>query len=169
MSPTRRWLLALPLALVLAFAAPSDVAWAQGGKPPPARPAPAKSAPVADKVDIQLMVVHAKEGAEYVDPRLKNIERHLAILRYNNFTVLDTNRSAVAVGKDASFSVEGGRKVTVTVLSVDDQRARVRVEMYKQSNKLIDTTVSINRGSTMMVAGPRYEEGMLILPITASY
>ncbi|MCB9793519.1 MAG: hypothetical protein H6741_12420 [Alphaproteobacteria bacterium] len=133
------------------------------------KPTPAAATAEIERVNIQLMVVHAKEGEAYVDPRLKNIERHLEILRYNNFTVLQTNKSAVGVGKSTSFQVEGGRKVTVDLLSVDEQRARVRVQMFKQGNKLVDTTVAINRGSTMMVAGPRHADGILILPITADY
>ncbi|MCB9742499.1 MAG: hypothetical protein H6740_07870 [Alphaproteobacteria bacterium] len=159
--------LALALVGLLAMGTLSapDAALAQSRKPTPA----AESAENIEKVNIQLMVVHAKEGEAYIDPRLKNIERHLEILRYNNFTVLQSNKSPVAVGKETSFQVEGGRKVTVGLLSVDAKRARVRVQMFKQGNKLVDTTVAINRGSTMMVAGPRHEGGILILPITADY
>lgn len=146
------------------LAAPDEAA-AQSRKPTPA----AASSTEIERVNIQLMVVHAKEGEAYVDPRLKNIERHLEILRYNNFTVLQSDKSAVGVGKSTSFQVEGGRKVSVDLLSVDEKRARVRVQMFKQGNKLVDTTVAINRGSTMMVAGPRHAGGILILPITADY
>ena len=45
----------------------------------------------------------------------------------------------------------------------------MRVEVYKGGEKLVDTTVSVNRGSTFMVGGPRHDGGILLLPITANY
>ena len=144
-------------------------ALAQGA--PPAKPRAPAEAPAAtvDKVDIQLMVVHAKEGQPFVDPKLKAIEKHLRMLRYDEFRVLQSDRSSVGIDKSTSFSVQGGRKVTVTVLSADAKAARLRVQVFKQSDKLVETTISVNRGSTVMVAGPKFEGGILILPITASY
>ena len=63
----------------------------------------------------------------------------------------------------------GDRKVKVTLLDKEDQDVRVRVEITGQSGKLLDTTVKINRGGTFIVAGPKYQDGMLILPLRASY
>lgn len=153
-----------------------STALAQPKRPPTPAAAPAKpaAAPAGqdvaiDKVQVQLMVVQAREAEPSVDPRLKSIEKHLSVLRYNNFTVLQTDRTSLQVGKSASFAVVDGRKVNVTLLGADEARARVRVEMFKDGNKLLDTTVAINRGGTMMVAGPRYGDGILILPLTASY
>lgn len=169
---------ALAVAMGLALASPSD-ALAQPKRPPtppaastakpPAAQQPAAADAAIDKVQVQLMVVQAREAEPSIDPRLKSIEKHLSVLRYNNFTVLQTDRSTVSVGKSATFAVVDGRKVNVTLLGADEARARVRVEMFKDGNKLLDTTVAINRGGTMMVAGPRYGDGILILPLTASY
>lgn len=165
MTGLRRFLLSVATISMLGLILPATDALAQQRKPEPA----AQQAAAIDKVDIQLMVVHAQQGEPYVDPKLRSIERHLQMLRYDSFKVLQSDRSTVAPTKAANFTVQGGRKVTVTLLDVNDKAARVRVEVFKQGSKLVDTTVSINRGSTMMVAGPRYEEGILILPITASY
>lgn len=167
---------ALAAALFFGLGAQSD-ALAQPKRPPTAPAAPAKPAPAQpaasdaaiERVQVQLMVVQAREAEPSIDPRLKSIEKHLSVLRYNNFTVLQTDRSTLSIGKSATFAVVDGRKVNVTLLSADDARARVRVEMFKEGNKLLDTTVAINRGGTMMVAGPRYGDGILILPLTASY
>ena len=48
-------------------------------------------------------------------------------------------------------------------------RARVRVEMSGNDGKLLDTTVSINRGGTFIVAGPKVKDGILMLPVRADY
>ena len=56
-----------------------------------------------------------------------------------------------------------------TLPPADEAKAQVGVEVYKGGEKLVDTTVSVNRGSTFMVGGPRHDGGILLLPITANY
>jgi hypothetical protein len=75
----------------------------------------------------------------------------------------------VGINEDHSFAIEGGRRLKVTLLSKDDARAKVRVEISGDDGKLLDTTVSINRGGTFIVAGPKYKDGILMLPIRADY
>jgi hypothetical protein len=41
--------------------------------------------------------------------------------------------------------------------------------MYTAKNKILDTTVSIHRNKSFMVAGPKHEDGVLVLPLTARY
>lgn len=169
-----RWLrlpmLALAAVLGMGLVAPS-VALAD---PPKAAKAPKKAgksqgkAPAAKSVDLELMVVHAKDGEAFVDPQLKDLEPHLQFLRYERFEVL-SKENATVNGQAQSFQVEGGRKVTVSVLSKDDKRVRLQVQMYKGDKKLVDTTVAVNRGGTFVVAGPKYQGGMLLLPLTVRY
>ena len=46
----------------------------------------------------------------------------------------------------------------------------MRVEITdKKGSKLLDTTVTVNRNGTFIVAGPRYRDGILVLPLTARY
>jgi hypothetical protein len=131
--------------------------------------AKAKAKSKAPAVNVQIMVVHAKEGEVFVDPKLAKLEKHLEFLRYDNFSVLDTQRSPVVTGKSTSFAIEGGRKVTVNLLEKNEDEVRLRVQMFKDGKKLVDTTVRVKRGSTFVVAGPKYKGGILLLPITANY
>ena len=75
----------------------------------------------------------------------------------------------LAPGGDKDFSIEGGRTLRVSLVSKDEAHARVRVEIDGKRGKLIDTTVKINRDGTFIVAGPQYKDGILILPLRASY
>lgn len=176
--------LILPLVLLCGLATPVEPAWAQqkptpqsGPRPaPPANPrapggagGPGAQAPAPESVNLQLMVVHATNGAAWVDPKLGGIERHLKMLSYSRYQVLSTDKAVMKADKTTTFQVEGGRQVRVTLLSVTDARAQVRVEMLRASDKILDTTVSINRGGTFIVGGPKHEGGILLLPITASY
>ena len=160
-------------ALALSFAFVASAPEAQAQQKPKAAQGAKKGgkakAPAGDQVKVQVMVVHATDGKDYVDPKLAKLERHLEFLKYSSYEVLKTESDSLRQDKSTSFSIEGGRKVTVTLLGKDDSKARLRVQMYKADKKLVDTTVSVKRGATFVVAGPKYQGGMLLLPITAKY
>lgn len=159
-------------ALAMAVAAP---AFAQG-RPAPPRERPERAEekdetrPAAgQRVEIQILVVHATNSESGVDPRLQSLSSSFGYLKYKGYRLLSTQKAEIAAGDDASFAIEGGRRVKVTLISKDDARARVRVELSNDGGKQLDTTVSINRDGTFIVAGPKYKDGMLILPLRARY
>lgn len=165
---TRRLPLLLATALLTFGLGAPSAALAQS-RPMPAAGA-SQGAPVRAKVDMEIRVVYATSAHSRVDSRLSSLTRYLSHLRFTGYELLDTQKAQVSLGGKASFTVEGGRKVTVTLLGRDESRARVRVQVSGSSDKqLLDTTMSVNRGGTVIVAGPKYQEGILVLPLTASY
>lgn len=135
-----------------------------------AGPAAAPAAEVtAGKVNVAVSVVFATNAHSRVDPRLSQLTRHLSHLRYTGYELLNTESLSLAQDKPQSFQLEGGRKLTVTLLGRDDAKARLRVEIAGGSGKLLDTTLSVNRNGTFIVAGPKHKDGILVLPLTASY
>jgi hypothetical protein len=160
--------------LLVGFVLESGSAFAQGRPPAPAPAAPAAPAPASKpaatgKVEVQIYVVHATDSESGIDPRLSALAASFHYFKYKGYRLLSTQEADVSVGEDHSFPIEGGRRLKVTLMSRDDARARVRVEMTSSDGKLLDTTVSINRGGTFIVAGPHYEDGILMLPVRASY
>lgn len=163
--------LILLAAMILAFSV--GLAFGQT-RPAPAPAAPAaspgspKAAPVG-RVDIHISVVHATDSESGIDPRLSALSSSFRYFKYKGYRLLSTQAADVSVGEDHSFPIEGNRRLKVTLISRDDTRARVRVEMTSDDGKLLDTTVSINRGGTFIVAGPRFKDGILMLPVRADY
>ena len=156
-----RYLWALGLVFLLAGPAHAQ------SRDPGARPAPA--ARVAQKVDVQLRVVHATDAETGVDPRLQSLASSFRYFKYKGYRLLSTQNAEIAVGGETTWSVEGGRRITISVLSFDEARARIRVQMSSASGKMLDTTVNINRNGTVIISGPSYQGGILMLPVTASY
>jgi hypothetical protein len=129
-----------------------------------------RSAPRANKVTVGMMVVHATDTHSNVDQRLGSLTRYLSHMRFTGYDLLETR--SVQLGPDGSetFTIQGGREVTITLLSRDDNRVRMRVQILAgKGGKLLDTTLSVNRNGTFIVAGPKYNQGILVLPLTASY
>jgi hypothetical protein len=128
------------------------------------------SAPVSGEVSVDIKVVRATNQHSRVDPALTPMLQHLRFLNYSGFELLDTHDLGLAVSEESVFTVAGGRKVKIQLVSVNDTEAKLRIRMFNEdTTKLLDTTVSIHRNRSFIVAGPRFGEGVLILPVTARY
>lgn len=155
------------LALVLVFlTALVSPAFAQGT--PAGTRAPTASRAV-QKVEVQLRVVHATDSEAGVDPRLQSLAGSFRYFKYKGYRLLSTQNATLGVTDDQTFTIEGGRRVRVTLLSADEARARVRLQISGSEGNILDTSVNINRDGTFIVAGPRHKDGILMLPVTASY
>lgn len=126
-------------------------------------------AEVGEKVTIRVWTVHASNGHNEVDDRLSRIAKYLKNLNYSGFRLLSKDAAQLAPKAKQKFQIAGGKTVKVTVLSRDEKRARVRVEVHGSKGKLVDTTVNIRRNGLFMVAGPKHKGGILVLPIFARY
>lgn len=152
--------LLLGSALALGVGAPAPVLAADG---------PSARAP-AGKITLTMPVVYATASHKRVDPKLKSVVRYLQHLRYTGFELLDTHRVQLAPRGKQTVNIEGGRKLTVELLQQDARRAQVRVQIEAgKGRKVIDTTMWLNRNGTVIVAGPRHKDGILVLPLTARY
>ena len=160
----------LALAALVALTTGSD-AFAQrapGNRPDVAAQRGGKAAATA-KVTVQLTVVHATNNGNTIDPKLNALKRQLEMYKYTNFEVLSQKQAQLSANTAKKFSVEGGKDVSITLLSTENNRARCRIVINSSKGKLVDTTVSIQQGRTLIVGGTRHDGGVLLLPITAKF
>lgn len=160
MSPTVSWLNRLLLGTFLGLA---------GISAPPFVPDAFAADTLPSKVQLSVLVVHATDSESGVDPRLSSLASSFRYFKYKGYRLLSEQSSDLAVNGASTYSVEGGRKLKVTLLSMDDARAKLHVEMSNEQGKVLDTTVNINRDGTFIISGPKYKDGILMLPLRASY
>ena len=147
--------------------------WAQQGRGPHRRPAGKRPQRAAksqgERVRVQVLLVHATSGEPFMDADLNRWSRHLKHLRYDRFELLDRRRASLLPDQARDFEILCNRSIKVSLLSKTPKRARLRVQMYRRNQKLVDTTVTVNRNGTFIMAGPSHKGGILVMPITASY
>ncbi len=120
-------------------------------------------------VKIRVWTVHATNQSKGVGDGLERISKHLGNLNYTGFKLLSKDGAPIGIKGSKKFTVVGDKAVKVTVLERNQQRARVRVQVISPKGKLLDTTVSIRRNGFFMVAGPKHNKGVPVLPIFARY
>jgi hypothetical protein len=124
----------------------------------------------AGKVQLDVLVLHATNTHATVDKRVSKYLKYLKHLAYTGYSPLKDYTLTLALNKVERFEIAGGRKVVVELLQRDERRARLRIQIIApKGGKLLDTTMSVSRNASVIVAGPRYQDGILVLPLTARY
>jgi len=120
-------------------------------------------------VKLRMWTVHATNAHSDTDDKLDRIVKHLRRLKYSGFSYVDTQGGTVRRDGKIQMPIPGGRSVQLTLLSKTAEKARVRVRIKGKKAVILDTTVSIRRNGFFMVAGPKHDGGVLVLPIFARY
>lgn len=129
---------------------------------------PAQREPMAARTQVRVQVVHATNNGR-VDPALKPLEAQLKFTKYTGFAQLSTAGAQLAEGGDTVVNVDATRRLRVELIERGPAQAKVRVRLTENGANLLDTTVSIPRDKTFIIGGPKYDGGVLILPVTVSY
>ncbi len=124
----------------------------------------------AGKAEVRILAVRAGQGEPHVDPQLRALVRHLAYLRHDRYELVTKTRGIVGPGSSGLvFRVPDGPRIEVTLRELEGDRAKVRVRMFRGTDKVADTTVAIQNHGTFILTGPKYRGGTLILPIRVDY
>ncbi len=121
-------------------------------------------------VRLEMLVVHATTANKAVDPQVRPLMKYFRNYKFTGFSLLNSQTAKLNDNSARTFAIEGDRNVTITLLSHSEKSAKMKLVIVEdKGKKILDTTVNINRNGTFIVAGPKFKEGVLFLPISAKY
>jgi hypothetical protein len=121
-------------------------------------------------IRLEMLVVHATTANKAVDPQVRPLMKYFRNYKFTGFSLLDSHTAKINDKSARTFEIEGDRSVTITMLSHTAKSAKLKMVIVEdKGKKILDTTVNINRNGTFIVAGPKFKEGVLFLPISAKY
>lgn len=121
-------------------------------------------APVAIDVGV---VVASHEGPT-MDPALSSIRNQLqSMFNYSSYRMVDRLNRTLSVGETGDFGLPGGRSMRVTPVPSKGNKVRLAVQVMEAERNLLTTTLGLSRGGMVIVGGPSYQKGVLILIISA--
>jgi len=132
--------------------------------------ADAKGEQKIQSIRLEMLVVHATTANKAVDPQVRPLMKYFRNYKFTGFSLLDSQTAKINDNSARTFEIEGNRSVTITMLSHTEKSAKLKMVIVEdKGKKILDTTVNINRNGTFIVAGPKFKEGVLFLPISAKY
>src|SRR3990172_1828544 len=124
----------------------------------------APDAPVAVDVGV---VVASNEG-NTMDPALTPIRNQLhSMFNYTSYRLVERLKRTLAVGETGDFNLPGNRSMRVTPVPAKGNKVRLAAQMMEAERNLLTTTLGLTRGGMVLVGGPPYQKGVLILIISA--
>lgn len=119
-------------------------------------------------VAVDVGVVLASQDGATVDPALSSIQGKLrSMFNYTSYRMLDRQRRSLSVGETGDFVLPGNRSMRVTPSPSQGRKVRLAVEIREGGRNLISTTLGLSRGGMVLVGGPSFRQGVLILIISA--
>ena len=129
---------------------------------------PAVPSGAANAVSVDVGAVYASNEGTSIDPALGTIRGKLqSMFNYTSYRMLDRKRRSLAVGETGEFELPGRRSMRATPLPSQGNKVRLSIQISDGQKKLLTTTLGLNRGGMVLVGGPSYQSGVLILIISA--
>jgi hypothetical protein len=124
----------------------------------------------APMVTVHVDSVLAADTNEGIDSRLqKRMGRRLqALFSYTTYRLVSHQDGQTECGKMIVFTLPGGRILHVQPRAVDHGMIAMELLLFQGPRPLMSTDLKLKNNGMLIVGGPRYQQGMLIISIAAS-
>ncbi len=127
---------------------------------------PAQASP--PKIGVHVDSVVASDTNEGIDPPLTPMGPRLhSLFSYTTYHLVSHQEQQTAMGTLVLFNLPGGRILHIQPRGIDGDMILMELILFQGEQPLMTTELKLRNHGILIVGGPRYEEGMLILSIGA--
>ncbi|HEY6394508.1 MAG TPA: hypothetical protein VIX12_03755 [Candidatus Binataceae bacterium] len=120
-------------------------------------------------MNIHVDSVLAADTNEGMDARLAPMGHRLqALFNYSTYRLVSHQDGGTTCGKMIAFTLPGGRILHVQPRLIDRNMISMELVLFQGSRPMITTDLKLRNNGVLIIGGPRYEQGMLIISIAAS-
>src|SRR5215471_7880609 len=113
--------------------------------------------------------VLAADTNQGIDPELGIMGPRLKrAFRYSTYHLVSEQNGRAEMGKMVEFTMPGGRILHVEPHAIDGNMIAMEVLLFQGEKPMFDTEFKLPDKSSLIIGGPRYEEGELIISIGAN-
>jgi hypothetical protein len=121
-------------------------------------------------VHIVVETVLASQGSPYLDPRLSNlIEELQSVFRYSSYRLLSQTPMDIRMGETDMVSLPGNRVLKMTPTKVTGNRVELQLVISRNKSQIFQTMIQLLNHGSIIVGGPKYEDGYLLFNISTSF
>lgn len=120
---------------------------------------------LGEGVEIGVRVILASHQSQDIDTQLEDIQKNLDTLNYSSYRLLQEHTFLLTKGEVGQIPLTGNKELRIQLLQEQGGTAEIAVEILRAGfNK---TTAKLKKGGTLLIGGPKHEDGVLILAISA--
>ena len=131
-------------------------------------PSVAAAKPVHHPVSVRIDTVLAADTDHGFDERLERMRRPLLqLFHYSTYQRLSHEEKKTECGRVLIFSLPGGRILHVEPRSIEGNMIELEVMLFQGEQPRMTTDFFMMNRGMLLLGGPRYKQGMLIISIGA--
>ena len=120
------------------------------------------------EVGVGIRVILASHQEEGIDARLEDIQKNLGTLfNYSSYRLLQERSFLLSEGQMDQLPLAEDKELHIQLLQEQGGTAEIAVEILRGGKNIFKTTAKLKKGGTLLVGGPKHEDGVLILAISA--
>jgi len=126
---------------------------------------------VADSgIRISVEVIKADQNTTAVDPQLEALAKELKpVLNYTGFTLVKETKLSLNPDDSGEVLLSPERCLDFHFQGFEQNQARVIVAIIENGNEIFRTTLLLVDKGKVLIGGPAYESGVLLLRIEARF
>ncbi len=121
-------------------------------------------------VMVRVDEVIAADTNEGIDQRLMPLSPRLeSLFGYTTYRLISHQVARTEFGQTLAFSLPGGWIVHVEPDSVEGDMIAMELMLFQGARPMMTTDLKLRNHGLLIVGGPHYQQGMLIIPIGADF
>src|SRR5262249_46374860 len=121
------------------------------------------------QVRVHVDSVMAADTNEGIDSRLAPLRPKLqGLFSYTTYSLVSHQDGLTECGKMIAFMLPGGKILNIQPRAVDGDMIAMEIVLFDGTRPMMTTDLKLKNNGTLIVGGPRYENGMMIISIGAS-
>jgi hypothetical protein len=129
-------------------------------------PPPAEAADRVDTYGLDIRIISAQPTAGGIDRELQRYAADFKAMPYKSFKLLDEHTKEIKKGETVSMQFPGPGQRFLSVKATGAKGDKLGFTLAIEALHF-KTTVRIPSNGTLIVGGPRHEQGVILLAITA--
>jgi hypothetical protein len=118
---------------------------------------------------LRVYSVLAADTNQGVDPQLGSIGSQLSkMFNYTTYELVSEQNGRTEMGKMIEFTMPGGRILHIEPQSVDQNMIAMEVLLFQGEKPMLTTDLKLPNNGNLIVGGPHYRQGALIITIGAN-
>ena len=119
---------------------------------------------------LKMFVVYASNENQNVDRQLNFVKEELgSLFHYTSYQLLDTPVENFRLSEAKEISLPSGHTAFVRYLGVHGRRIHLRLQIKNTKETVVNTDFEIVNDGNVIVGGPAYKKGALILVLHGVY
>lgn len=123
-----------------------------------------------ERIRIRVEIVYASNQSRPTDRSLINLKSQLeSSFKFSSYILLERREIELVKRRPIRTSIPGGKYLNIALEEFKRGRAKIMVRISDSSRDLLSTMFIISQGQTVLLGGPKYKTGSLIIAIKSAF